>query len=520
MSKFSGRPVRPMRAVVQGPVRTTDVQTPTFEYGQGWERTPESELFLLAVTNMVSEDTFYESGEQRDNRFVQLIHEVTKTNPEWIAGNAEREGFVSYLRNTMNMRSASIQMACEYARAGGPGGRAVINKAISRGDEPAEALGYWLSYYGRKIPAAVKRGIADAAIRLYSERNALKYDGISRGIRMADVLELTHPKPKEVWQSALFRYLIDKRHNRDGGAPPMLRTIVEDEKLRAADPEVRRALLKAGAVAEAGWSWERLAGWLPGGMDAEAWELMIPQMGYMALIRNLRNFDEAGISDEVKAAVVDRIAKPEAVAASRQFPYRFWSAYKNAPSMEWGRALEKALDLSCSNIPELPGRTLVLIDISGSMQAPVSDRSKVQRYEIGALFGAALAKRTEKCDVALFADGPLEHPVGKSQSVLRYIESVGNNIGVVGYGTAIHESLRKCYNGHDRVVIFSDEASRDCYNQAVQAQIPCIHIYNLAGYRTATLPSGPGRFSYGGFSDGFFNVMGLLEQGADAGWPF
>jgi hypothetical protein len=510
-----------MRSVVTGPVTTTNVQIPTFEYGAGWERTPESELFLLAVTNMVSENTFYETASERDNRFAQLIHEVTKTNPAFIAGNGEdKEGFVSYLRNTMQMRSASIVMACEYAKAGGPNARAVIDKAISRGDEPGEALGYWLAAHGRKLPAAVKRGIADAALRLYTERNALRYDGLSRGVRMADVIELAHPKPKTVEQSALFRYLLDKRHKREGGAPPMLATIVMDEELRAVPEAERRDAFRAGKTNEAGWSWERLSGWLPGGMDAEAWEGIIPQMGYMALIRNLRNFDEAGVSDAVKAQVAARIAKPEAVAASRQFPYRFWSAYKNAPSLEWGKALEQALDLSCANIPALPGRTLVLIDISGSMQAGVSDRSKVMRYEIGALFGSALAKRTDSCDVALFADGPLEWPVKGSQSVLRYIESVGNQIGVVGYGTAIHESIRKCYQGHDRVVIFSDEASRDCYNQSVQLAIPVIHIFNLAGYRTATMPSGPGRFTYGGFTDATFQLMGLLEQGSEAGWPF
>ena len=91
---------------------------------------------------------------------------------------------------------------------------------LQRGDEPAEMLGYWLNRHGRQLKMAVKRGIADGAIRLYTERNALRYDGNSRGVRMADVIELTHPKPRDAKQSALFRWLLDHRHHNDAVADP------------------------------------------------------------------------------------------------------------------------------------------------------------------------------------------------------------------------------------------------------------------------------------------------------------
>ena len=510
---------------VQGPIGTvTHEAVSTHEGGIGWARDAKSELFLLAAANMV-DDTFYESAEQRDARYVRLIEEVTKADPEWIVGAtdpAERAmgkvGLIDYLRNKLQMRSASIMLACEYIKAGGPNGRFALASAIQRADEPAEVLGYWLSVHGRNIPAPVKRGVADATRRLYTERNALRYDGLSRAIRMADVIELVHPQPKDTDQSALFRYLLDKRHHADTSrVPPLLGTLFLDEELRGLPEDQRRDALRNGRTAEAGWSWERLSGWLPGGMDAEAWEHVIPKMGYMALIRNLRNFDEVGISDDVRKVVLEKIQDEDEVAKSRQFPYRFWSAYKNAPSLEWGSALEKALDMSVKNIPNLPGRTLVLIDTSGSMGAPVSQRSKVQLYEVGALFAAATAKRSEKVDVVLFADTHAAHPVGKSTSLLRYVESVHNNIGKVGYGTNIHGSIQAAYNGQDRVVVFTDEQARDSY---MKLPIPTMHIYNLAGYKTATVPAGPGRFTYGGFTDAAFVMMGMLEAGQACDWPF
>lgn len=193
---------------------TTSVKAVTFEGGDGFLRSEKQELFLLAVTNMVSEDTFYEKADVRDTRFNTLIKNVTKADPSWIAG------FVGYLRDTLNMRSASFVMAVEYVRAGGPNGRQVVSSACLRADEPAEMLAYFHNKYGRKLPAALKRGIADSAVRLYSERNTLKFDGQSKGFRFADVIELTHPKPSAGWQSELFKHVLDKRHHAETAIIP------------------------------------------------------------------------------------------------------------------------------------------------------------------------------------------------------------------------------------------------------------------------------------------------------------
>ncbi len=135
MVKFAKTRVRPN---VRAPIKTKRAKNKrTHEGAPAHKRDAKSELFLLAVTNLVSEPTFYESGEQRDVRFVNLIHEVTKSDPEWI------QRFVPWLRNTAQMRSAAVQMAAEYVAAGGANGRGVIASAMARADEPAEMLAYW-----------------------------------------------------------------------------------------------------------------------------------------------------------------------------------------------------------------------------------------------------------------------------------------------------------------------------------------------------------------------------------------
>ena len=163
MSKFSGTKRRPLHSNLTAPIRTLGQRTLTYEGGGALVPDPESELFLLAATNMVGEDTFYERAGTRNARFRDLVHAAAATNPAFIAGadpdNGE-VGLAQYLRETMLMRSAAVVMAAEYVAAGGERGRSVVARALQRADEPAELLGYWLNAYGRKVPMPIKRGIA------------------------------------------------------------------------------------------------------------------------------------------------------------------------------------------------------------------------------------------------------------------------------------------------------------------------------------------------------------------------
>src|SRR5690606_26052210 len=116
--------------------------------------------------------------------------------------------------------------------------------------------------------------------------------------------------------------------------------------LQALPDGERRALLTSPdgprRLADAGMTWEATSGWLGGPMDAAAWTALIGSMGYMALLRNLRNFDRAGVPDEVTEGVAARLADPVQVTRSRQLPFRFWSAYRSADRARWGPALDAA----------------------------------------------------------------------------------------------------------------------------------------------------------------------------------
>jgi hypothetical protein len=397
---------------------------------------------------------------------------------------------------------------------------------LRRPDEPGELLGYWTSTYGRSVPKPVKRGIADAVRRLYSGKSLLKYDTASKGYRFGDILNLVHaaPDPDKPWQGELFRYALDRRHNPDTAVPPATDPVLAAHReLLALPVGERRAVVTAEGGAErlaaAGMTWEALAGWLQGPMDKAAWEAVIPSMGAMALVRNLRNFDEAGVSDEVAARVAARISDPAEVARSRQFPFRYLAAYRHAPSLRWSYPLEQALGHSLANVPALPGRTLVLVDRSGSMWARLSDRSQLNRADAAAIFGTALALRAAHADLVEFGSTSAEVRHRKGESVLKVLGRFGD-LG----GTDTTGAVRAHYRGHDRVLIVTDEQYAFSHHGDPTEQVPAnvpVYTWNLAGHRAGHGPSGTAnRHTFGGLSDAAFRMVPLLEGARNADWPW
>lgn len=542
MSKFN---VQGARAVVHAPIRTDLTATGrTHQGGPGFARDAKSELFLLAVSNMVGENTFYEQANTRDSRYSQLVREVAVSDLDWTTR------FARWLRTEANMRSASLVLAAEAAKAsldaGQSGSRAIVDAVLQRADEPGEMLAYWLSTYGRKVPKPIKRGVADGVRRLYNQRSLAKWDGDGHAFRFGDVIDLVHPTPdpEKPWQGALFEHALDRRHNRDNDIPEELGILRARAELLATPVGQRRSLFDDGerareALKSAGMTWESVAGWLQGPMDAKVWEALVPSMGAMALTRNLRNFDEAKMSDKVAAQVVATLIDPEQVKKSRQLPMRYLSAYRAAPSLRWAWPLEQALDHSLSNIPELKGRTLILVDTSGSMNAGFSKDGTLMRWDAAVVFGLALGRRCAHADVVSFsapyqgyAHGPNGYgnyniPPWKvfgltaGESLLKSVERWKTGGYFLGAGTDTAGAVRSHFKGHDRVVILTDEQGSGYHDPgSVIPKTTSLFTFNLAGYKHGHVGGGPNRHTVGGLSDSAFAMIGLLEAGRDAEWPW
>lgn len=570
-----------------GPLTTANTATAvTHQGGAGFVYGIKTELFLLATTNFVGEDTFYEDARGRDTRYRDLVAKNALADPAWTAQ------FLAWLRNEANMRSASILGAVEAAKvlsglqaaglkakgAETVTARQVLKSVLVRADEPAEALGYWLGTYGRPVPKWLKRGIGDAILRLYTPFNVLKWDSQYNPIRMADVVEFSQIKRHMTSSQyvaggnhhAVFKYLIDARHGRgDASEIPMLAARNAFNEL---PKEERRAALQHPSFPEvlkaAGLTWEAVSGWLSDGkgMDTEAWQTCIPLMRYGALIKNLANFERVQISKASRDAVIATLTDPEQVKRSRLLPMAFLNAYNNVPGDTFKAALDEAATYALINIPYFAGRTLILIDTSGSMDAPFvarkaqnpawlksrhrDDKPQLMRWETAALFGIALAKRCANADIVSFsaagrttyqnyattrytywppgqtsperrADGFKVFDLIDGENLLRSVSRFKQS-HFIGGGTDTAGAVQRYYHDHDRVVVLTDEQANQSPH-GVFATVPLdkpTYTFNLAGYAQGHAHTSATRHLVGGLSDAGFKLMDAIEQNRRGRWPW
>ena len=251
-----------------------------------YDRTKRQEIYLRASTNFHGENMYYENAETADVQVTNLARDLAVHDWAWLSP------FIIWLRSEAQIRTMSIALAAEAVHErlgsglhGSEGGsitnRQLISSVLQRPDEPAEAVSYWVNHWGRSIPKPVKRGVADAVTRMYSQRQALRWDKPGDPVRMGDVIELVHPKMRSITasadgstvtdkvQGALYRHLITVRHDRDGYVPdPVLGAVRQRDELNRMSPQARhefafKALdgkpeLDGFKVAMAGsWEWAR-----------------------------------------------------------------------------------------------------------------------------------------------------------------------------------------------------------------------------------------------------------------------
>ena len=247
---------------------------------------------------------------------------------------------------------------------------------------------------------------------------------------------------------------------------------------------------------------------------------------YMAILRNLRNIIEAGVSPEHMEKVWKAIENPEAVKRSKQLPFRFLSAYNQIHGIAGSRALdalEAAVEAATDNLPKLPGKTVIAIDTSGSMSSNVSEKSEVTCGQVGMMLGL-IANRI--CEDSLTYTFDIElntMPVSRRSGILYS----ALNSRQPGWGTDMDLPLKKMISERikaDRLIVVSDnECNRgsrtvqrlaDEYRRKVNPDL-WVHAIDLQGYGTTQFV-GPKTNIIAGWSEKVFNFILLAEQGEGA----
>ena len=452
MSKFNTKTV--------GTSKTTNVAG-----GDAYKQTPELELVSILLTSFV-QDQFYRSAGDTMNRISELL---SKVNPKFAAKAAV------YARNEFKMRSITHVLAGELAKhvSGQPWAKNFYKEIARRPDDMTEIVSYYLSKGNKKLPNSLKKGFAKAFDNFDAYQLA-KYKQEGKDVSLVDLVNMVHPVPVEKNAKALEDLVNGVLKSTD----------TWEAKMTKAGQEATSDKDKAEKKAEA---WFEL--------------LSEKKLGAMALVRNLRNILEQSPES------IDL-----AIAALKNENY-----IKNySRTGEVIAALNVSLDLSLSNVPVFQGRTLVVLDDSGSMTWAATGDYK-NPMQIGSLFAAVLMK-SNKCDFMMF------------NSNARYINNMnfGDSVGTLtknimskatSGGTNFPSIFQTANKAYDRVIILSDmqnnysgngASALNEYKRRTRAN-PNVYSFDLQNYGTMQFPQ-PGVYCIAGFSESVFDIMKMLEQ--------
>ena len=254
---------------------------------------------------------------------------------------------------------------------------------------------------------------------------------------------------------------------------------------------------------------------------------------YMALLRNLRNILTAGVDNDTLRIVANRLGNPHEVGKAKQLPFRYLSAYKELKSIYSVdtplilTALEQAVLASAANVKGFSpdARVMIACDMSGSMHTSLSQRSKVQLYEVGLMLAMLLQHNCKQVITGIFGD-EWEVVNLPQTNILANTEAVRRMIGRVGYGTDGDKPLEWLIRSRqvvDKVVYFTDcQFWKMDYIKTNLSQLwkdykqiaPHAHLYlfDLAGYgHTPILTHQRDVTQISGWSDRIFDMLHAVE---------
>ena len=413
---------------------------------------PELQLRRLVMSCMLWEDNFYVDGVT----IAKLIEDtIPKVKPGVVAEIAIEA------REKMKLRHMPLFIVKTMARL--PTHRFLVAKTLERVIQRADELSEFLSMYWKEgrctIAAQVKKGLANAFTK-FNEYNLQKYNRDTK-IKLKDVLFMVHAKPKDKEQADIWTRLIDN-------------------KLATPDTwEVRIADAKTNKQEE----WSRL--------------LAENKLGGLALIRNFNNFAKHGVDRKL---IINAISN---MNVERVLPFRFITAARYAPDLE--PYLETAMFKCLEGIgKKLTGRTVLLVDVSGSMDDRISGRSETTRMD--AACGLAVLARELCEDVTVYSfSQKLVKVASRRGFALRdaIVQSQSHSSTYLGSSV---KYINQNDSAYDRLIVFTDEQSHDIVPDPLHKGYMC----NVASNKNGV---GYGKWTHiDGFSEAILDFIGEIEK--------
>lgn len=332
---------------------------------------------------------------------------------------------------------------------------------------------------------------------------------------LKDIIFMTHPKAPNENRNQLYRWICDMDYD-ESKLPTQLQQYLRlkrNPELAEGLPDVPFQMYTSMALTTEGW--KHIA------MNATWNQTRI----------NLATFDCHNVFSDpaMKTYVAEKIKSRRDILGSKAMPYSIFSAYKASNASEPIKsALNAAAEISLENVPEIKGKTVVAIDISGSMTQRVNIRSNVTCMDIAALFAAALMFKNKDVDVIVFNTRARRY-IPRNDSILGIADSLRS---MSNGGTDCSSAMSYIRDNYpynrlpDNIIMISDNESwADAINGPhhtgtsahlleIQRVNPNARMVNLdiAPNTSTQTVSSPDVLNIGGFSDSVFQIIALFFE--------
>ncbi len=467
---------------------------------------PRHALAQLAVTGTLN-STFYVSA---TTQLTQLLSACDDVPDAFLAKTAV------YARQRSYMKDVPAVLCAVLSRRS----PALLKQVFPRVIDNARMLRNFVQVMrsgavGRKSLGTVPKTLIRDWLEAHDDETIFRAS-VGRAPSLIDIIRLVHPKPTTRSRRALYRYLLG--HDYEAGDLPLL---------------VRQvAAFKQGAMSEApAIPFEMLTGMA---LTPAQWRDVAFHATWHTTRMNLNTFARHDVFDDQRMIdfVAARLRNADEIRRSRVLPYQLFTTYcalDRAVPNPVRNALHDALHLASRNVPHLPGRTVVCVDVSGSMLESITglrfgSTSRTRCVDVAALLAACFLRRNEDSRVLAFNHEACPVDLDPRDSVFHNARTLAELGGGGTDCAAPLELLNQRASRADTVIFISDNESwvdhmRMCYGARhtpaldqwhtfkrhnPRARLVCI---NLLPYATTQTPDTEDILNIGGFSDQVFDLV-------------
>jgi len=481
--------------------------------GAAYVRDAKSALALYAATGCLN-GVFYADAETQLGQVLAMCQTVPA---EFVAKTA------IYARQRAFMKDMPALLLAYLAQRDGDAMARVFERVIDNGRMLRNFVQILRSgTVGRKSLGTRPKRVVQRWFERSSVQSVLSAS-VGRDPSLADVIKMVHPKPANAERAALYAWLIGKAYQAEA-LPTVVREF-EAFKLSATEPvpDLPFQFLTALPLTE------------------EHWKAIARRASWQTLRMNLNTFVRHGVFADASLVgwAAARLRDANEIRRARVFPYQLMAAYSAAsegmpPAIL--DALQDAMELATANVPSVKGRVVIAVDVSGSMNSPISGHrkgatSKVRCVDVAALLAACVKRVNPETRILPFAESVKSLRLNSRDSVMTQAQQMS---ALCGGGTCISAPLAVLNSERapvDLLVIVSDNQSwmdtrasggTETMRQWAQiksrnsaARMVCI---DLQPYATSQMVESQDVTHVGGFSDAVFDLLSSADASRAASW--